>query len=299
MPDIQFFKTVDEYNKALGVETLHPLVSVIDFSKSKFIKSLPAVQSFGFYTVLLKDVKCGDLKYGRNYYDYQEGTLVFLAPNQVLEIQNKLPHQPKGWALIFHPDLLRGTTLGRTIRDYTFFSYNVCEALHLSEQERCIIMECLHNIMNELDHSIDNHSQRLIVSNIELFLNYCTRFYERQFITRKNVNSDILSRFETIVNDYLRSDKPKTKGFPTVKYCALELNLSPNYLGDLLKKETGKSAQEHIQLQMVEAAKELLLDTNKSVSEISYDIGYEYPQYFSRMFKRIVKMTPTEYRQGK
>ena len=288
---------VDEYNKMLGVETLHPLVSVIDFSKASFLGSLPPAQSFGFYTVFLKDVKCGDLKYGRNYYDYQEGTLVFLAPNQVLEILNQQPHLPKGWALIFHPDLLRGTTLGRTIRDYSFFSYNVCEALHLSEQERLVILECLHNIQTELGHSIDKHTKKLIVSNIELFLNYCTRFYDRQFITRENVNSDILSRFETLLYDYMRSEKPQKIGFPTVKYCASQLNLSPNYLGDLIKKETGKSAQEHIQLRMVDAAKEMLLDSNKSVSDVSFAIGYEYPQYFSRMFKKVVKMTPSEYRQ--
>lgn len=296
MNGIQKFNTIDEYNKTMRVETLHPLVSIIDLSKASHPEEYPEGHSFGFYTIFLKDVNCGNIKYGRNYYDYQEGTLVFLAPDQVVKIENRLPHQPKGWALLFHPDLIRGTTLGRTIKEYTFFSYEVREALHLSEQERQTVMECFYNIQSELHHNIDKHSQRLIVSNIELFLNYCTRFYDRQFITRKHVNSDVLSRFETLLNNYFKSEMPQQIGLPSVKYCAGELHFSANYLGDLLKKETGKSAQEHIQLHLIEVAKEKMFEKNKSVSEIAYELGFEYPQYFSRLFKKRVGVSPNEYR---
>ncbi len=296
MDNIEIYKTIDDYNKAMGVETLHPLISIIDFSKTPYNKDFSAGHSFDFYTVFLKDVKCGDLKYGRNYYDYQEGTLVFLAPHQTITIENRQPHQPKGWALVFHPDLLKGTSLGRSMREYTFFSYEISEALHLSEQERNIIIECFHNIQTELSRSIDNHSQRLIVSNLELFLNYCSRFYERQFIIRKHVNTDILSRFENLLYTYFKSDLPQTIGLPSVKYCADKLNLSPNYLGDILKKETGKSPQEHIQLHLIEVAKERLYEKDKSVSQIAYELGFEYPQYFSRLFKKCVGVTPNEYR---
>ena len=296
MEGICKFNTIDEYNKIMGVETLHPLVTIIDFSKTSHNGDYPEGHSFGYYSVFLKDVKCGDMKYGRNYYDYQEGTLVFLAPDQVVKIENRLPHQPKGWALMFHPDLIRGTSLGRMMKDYTFFSYDVFEALHLSEQERQVVLECFGNIASELNHSIDKHSQRLIVSNIELFLNYCVRFYDRQFIIRKHVNSDILSRFEELLTNYFNSELPQKKGLPTVKYCADNLHLSANYLGDLLKKETGKSAQEHIQLRLIEAAKEKMFEKDKSVSQIAYELGFEYPQYFSRLFKKRVGMSPNEYR---
>lgn len=297
MNGIQRFNTVDEYNKTMGIETRHPLVTVIDFSKTNHTGEYPEGHSFGYYTVFLKDVKCGNMKYGCNYYDYQEGTLVFLAPGQVVRMENRLPHLPKGWTLMFHPDLILGTTLSRAMKEYTFFSYDVFEALHLSEEERRTVIECFHNIEAELNHNIDNHSQRLIASNIELFLNYCIRFYERQFITRKHVNSDVLSRFENLLNDYFKSDLPQKQGLPSVKYCADKLNLSANYLGDLLKKETGKSAQEHVQLRLVEVAKEKMFEKQKSVSQIAYELGFEYPQYFSRLFKKRIGMTPNEYRR--
>lgn len=290
------FDTVDQYNKVMGVETRHPLVTVIDLSKATHEGEYPEGHSFGYYTVFLKEQKCGDMKYGRNYYDYQEGTLVFLAPEQIVRIENRLPHKPKGWALMFHPDFIRATALGRAMKEYTFFSYDVFEALHLSAEEQRVVIECFRNIESELNRSIDNHSQRLIASNIELFLNYCTRFYERQFITRKHVNSDVLSRFENLLNDYFRSGLPKKHGLPSVKYCADKLNLSANYLGDLLKKETGKSAQEHVQFRLIESAKEKMFEKEKTVSQIAYELGFEYPQYFSRLFKKRTGMTPKEYR---
>ena len=297
MQGIARFNSIDEYNKTMGLETKHPLVAVIDYSNSSFNDVYPEGYNYGFYTVFLKDQICGDIKYGRNYYDYQEGTLVFLAPGQTIRIENRQPHKPVGMALMFHPDLLRGTALGRSMSDYTFFSYEVFEALHLSDQERKTILECFQNIDNELNHNIDKHSQRLIVSNIELFLNYCTRFYDRQFITRSHVNSDIVTRFERLLNDYFRSNRSQREGLPTVKYCAEQLHLSPNYFGDLIKKETGKSAQEHIQLHLIDIAKEKMFESDKSVGEVAYELGFEYPQYFSRLFKKCTGLTPLEFRK--
>ena len=289
------YDNIFQYNESRGVETLHPLVSVIDFSKcgpARFER-----QVYGFYTIFLKEVKCGDLRYGRNYYDYQEGTLVFLAPGQVIGYENNgQTYQPKGWALLFHPDLLRGTSLGRNIAGYTFFSYEVNEALHLSEQERQVVMDCLQNIQSELKHAIDKHSRTLIVSNIELLLNYSTRFYERQFITRNNVNRDVLAGFERLLGDYFAGDRPERDGVPSVRWCAEQLHLSANYFGDLVKKETGKSAQEYIQLKVIDIAKERMFDTTKSISEIAYELGFRYPQHFTRLFKKCVGQSPNEYR---
>jgi AraC family transcriptional activator of pobA len=205
-------------------------------------------------------------------------------------------HQPKGYALVFHPDLLRGTSLGQHIHDYNFFSYQVNEALHISERERQIVLDSLAKISIELQQSIDKHSKRLIVSNIELFLNYCTRFYDRQFITRDHAHQGILERFESLLNDYFLSDKPQTIGLPSVSYCAGELHLSPNYFGDLIKKETGQSAQEYIQTKLIDVAKERIFDTTRSVSQIAYDLGFKYPQHFGRLFKQRVGHSPNEYR---
>lgn len=295
MENILRLDHVYQYNERLGVETLHPLVNVIDFSKCP-----PMFHSrhiLGFYAVFLKDVKCGDLHYGRHFYDYQEGTLVFIAPGQVAGVENNgESFQPKGWALIFHPDLLRGTPLARAMKDYSFFSYESCEALHLSEQERKIFLDCLHNIEIELQHSIDKHSRTLIVTNIELLLNYCTRFYDRQFITRENLNKDVLVKFEQLLNDYFQSEKPQDIGLPSVQYCADQLHLSANYFGDLIKKETGKSPQEHIQLKLMSIAKERILDTERSISEVAYELGFKYPQHFTRLFKKCVGCSPNEYR---
>lgn len=297
MTEILKLDNIYQYNDMMHQETLHPLVSVIDLSKSPLMKHVR--MSFGFYAVFLKKVKCGDIRYGRSYYDYQEGTLVFMGPGQVIGIDNDGNHfQPQGWALLFHPDLIHGTSLGRTIKEYTFFSYEVNEALHLSEQERHLILDCLKNIETELQHGIDKHSRMLIVSNIELLLNYCIRFYDRQFINRENVNKDILMRFERVLDDYFQTDQPQNIGLPSVHYCADQLHLSANYLGDLIKKETSKSAQEQIQLKLIDLAKEKVFDTNKSVSEIAYELGFKYPQHFSRLFKKRVGCSPNEYRSG-
>ena len=288
-------ETVTEYNDMLGIETLHPLVSVIDLSEAKPMRHLR--HTFSFYTVYLKDEKNCDLIYGRRHYDYQKGSVVCLAPGQVIGTKDTgETFQPKGWALCFDPELIRGTSLGRNIKDYSFFSYDVNEALHLSEQERRIFIDCLMLIRQELHHSIDRMSKRLIANNIELLLNYCLRFYERQFITRENVNRDILSRLDSLLDRYFSGETAAVRGFPTVKHCAERLCLSSNYFGDLVKKETGRSAQEYIQNKAVEVAKERVLAPGKTISQVAYELGFQYPAHFTRLFKRVTGLTPNEYR---
>ena len=295
MSEISRINTITEYNNFIGQETLHPLVSVIDFSKIEpfyFFR-----KQMGIYAIFLKEAKCGNLTYGCNTYDYEEGTLLFIAPGQVYGIEsNGKKQQAQGHALIFHPDLIYGTSLGKHIKDYTFFSYEIREALHLSARERTIINDCFDKISYELEHPIDAHSKTLIVSYVELFLNYCKRFYERQFNTRSHVNKDLLARFEKVLDEYFSSNTSLESGSPSVSYCAEKLFLSPNYLGDLLKKETGKSALEHIQLKMIDVAKEKIYDSSKSISEIAYELGFKYPQHFTRMFKKQVGISPAEFR---
>ncbi len=289
------FETVTDYNVFNNHETLHPLVSVIDFSKAA-PRRLNRTY-FGFYMVLLKDVNCGDLMYGKNTYDYQEGTLIFLAPGQILDMKpSEELYQPKGHGVIFHPDLILGTSLGRHIEKYSFFSYNANEALHVSERERQMVMDSFSKISYELEHAVDKHSKELISSNIELLLKYCERFYDRQFITRDNVNKGILEKFEHLLNDYYASGKPKIFGLPSVAYFADELYLSANYFGDLMKKETGKSAKEYIQIKIIELAKSKIFDGNKTVGEIAHELGFRYSQHFNRMFKNETGYTPNEYR---
>ncbi len=291
------FETINDYNVFNNNSTLHPLVSVVDLSKAAPRQG--SRMYFGFYTIFLKDVKCGDLVYGRATYDYQEGTLVFIAPGQVAGLNsNGETYQPKGYALIFHPDLIHGTSLGKHIQDYNFFGYQSNEALHVSEQERNIVLDCFSKIKYELERAIDKHSKRLTVSNIELFLDYCVRFYDRQFLTRDKVHSGILERFENLLNDYYRSENPQNMGLPSVAYCAGELNLSPGYFGDLIKKGTGKTAQEYIQSKVIDVAKEKILEQEKSVSQIAYELGFKYPQHFTRLFKQQVGDTPKEYRSA-
>ncbi|MDR2237922.1 MAG: helix-turn-helix transcriptional regulator [Chryseobacterium sp.] len=293
--EVEKISSVSEYNKMANQETLHPLVSVVDFSKSDPICQYR--RTYSFYTVFLKDVICGDMHYGKHSYDYQEGTLVFIAPGQISGVTNDGKYvQPAGYALLFHPDLIKGTSLGKNINAYSFFSYDVHEALHLSEKEREIVLECFKNIRLELEQSIDKHSKSLIVNNIELFLNYCMRFYDRQFITRDHINQGLIGKFEKLVDDYFKSENPKTIGFPMVHYFAEQLHLSANYFGDLIKKELGISAQEFIHNKLIDIAKEQILDQGKSISEISYDLGFKYPQHFTRLFKTKVGISPSEYK---
>jgi AraC family transcriptional regulator, transcriptional activator of pobA len=295
MDNIRRFETVTDYNIFNNNETLHPLVSVVDLSKASPRQG--SRMYFGLYTIFLKDVKCGDMVYGRHTYDYQEGTLVFLAPGQMAGTNsNGETYQPKGYALVFHPDLIHGTSLGKHMQEYSFFGYQSNEALHLSERERRIVLDCFSKIQYELEHAIDKHSKRLIVSNLETLLNYCIRFYDRQFITRENVHKGILERFEHLLNEYFQTEKPQTIGLPSVAWCANELNLSAGYFGDLIKKETGKTAQDYIQSKVIDVAKERIFDQSKSVSQVAYELGFKYPQHFTRLFKQWVGQSPNEYR---
>lgn len=296
MENILKLESVTQFNTQRGQITLHPLVSVLDQTKSKQIQAHRYLSEV--YIIFLKDVKCEELKYGRTHYDYQEETMIFIAPGQVFgfDLPENVVVQPSGWALVFHPDFIRGTSLGKKINDYSFFSYDVDEALHISTRERQIVLECFQKIKDELEHGIDKHSKTLIISNIELFLNYCTRFFDRQFITRESLNKDILVRFENLLYEYFKSDKPQMIGLPTVSYCADKFHLSANYFGELVKKETGKTAQEYIQIKVIDLAKEKIFDSSKSISEIAYEMGFKYPQHFARLFKQRVGQSPNEYR---
>ena len=251
--------------------------------------------NYGVYALFLKQTRCGDIRYGRQNYDYQEGTVTSFAPGQVVEVQ--MEERPQAQGLLFHPDLIRGTALGREIRHYSFFSYNSNEALHLSETEKSIFIDCLDKIRMEVERPADRHSKRLIVRNIELLLDYCIRFYERQFNTRSAANKNILNKFEDLLEGYFLNHLAQEQGLPTVRYFADKVCLSPNYFGDLIKKETGKSPQEYIQDKIIDLSKEMIAGTDKTVSQIAYELGFQYSQHFNRLFKKHVGHTPCEYRR--
>lgn len=299
MNEIEHIKTVSDYNNIIGLKTKHPLVSVVDFSKVKKTPKKEAVAlSFGFYSVFFKEAKNCTLKYGRSTYDYQEGSLIFIAPNQIVSIEDDGDEYiPNGFALLFHPDLLHRTSLAQDIKEFSFFSYSISESLHLSEIERLIVQECFSKIEYEISGNVDKHSKEIIVANIELFLKYCVRFYDRQFISRDDLNFGIVERFEKLLHNYFKGKEPELNGTPTVVYCANVLNLSPNYFGDLIKKETGKSAQEYIHTVIIDIAKEMIFDINKSISQIAYELGFKYPHHFTRLFKQKVGQSPIEYRK--
>lgn len=298
MKTVTNLDSIRQYNALVGQETLHPLVSVLDFSATAG-GELPAALNYGFYAVYLKAEGMCHLRYGRSNYDYEAGTLVFIAPGQVVTVEDEGETvQPMGHALLFHSDLLWGTSLAQHMKDYGFFSYDVHEALHLSDQERLIVLECFRKIDYELRHGTDKHSRKLIVSNIELFLNYCVRFYDRQFISREPTNAGMVEKFEQELNRYLASDKPQVEGIPSVAYFANALHLSANYFGELIKKETGKTPLEYIQGKMLDVAKEKIFTPGKSVSEVAYELGFKYPQHFTRFFKQQMGRTPQEYRSS-
>lgn len=293
--EIKKINSVGEYSALRGAETLHPLINVLDYDNLALLE--PASYNFGFYSIFLKDTKCGDLRYGKELYDYQEESLVFVAPGQVLTVEKYLPGvHPKGKVLIFHPDFLKGSILNNILNDYSFFSYASNEALHMSKKEKNMIMNMFETIEDELHQNLDKHSKTLVVSHLQVLLNYSTRFYDRQFMTREHVNKGILERFESIINDYFNSEKLQTIGIPSVAYCAEQLHLSANYFGDLIKRETSASAQEYIQEKVIALAKQKIFDVNKSISTIAYQLGFKYPQHFTRLFKKKVGMSPIEYR---
>ena len=300
MSKIIRINTVTEVHDFYGLKKpKHPLVSVLpitdemtnfDYGDYTYVSEL--------YQISLKKGISGSITYGRNSYDFQEGTMVFLRSEQAIKIENNDEFEgSSGWTLIFHPDLIRKSELGRLIDSYSFFSYEANEALHLSEEEIKGIEELVHKIEKECQQNIDRHTQELIVSNIKLLLDYCTRYYDRQFYTRTNLNQDFVSRFENFLKEYFNSDKPLNLGVPSVKYCGAEMNMSPHYLSDMLRKETGRNAQEHIHAHMIDKAKTMLLSTEESVSQVAFSLGFEYPQHFSKLFKAKTGTSPAQYRK--
>ena len=298
MEEITKLSSIDQYNEMFGFETLHPLVNIVEFDENT---PMPKhfIINYGFYAIFLKDTKGCVMTYGRQKYDYDEGTVTSFAPGQVVDTVMDGRVLPKARGLIFHPDLIRGTALGKEIRNYSFFSYSSNEALHLSEKEREIFADCLEKIKTELIHPVDKFSKKLICKNIELLLDYCMRFYSRQFYTREVGNRDVIVRFEELLEEYFREGTAKSNGLPTVKYFADKICLSPNYFGDLVKKQTGRTAQDYIHDKIIDLAKEMLLGTEDTVNEISYALGFNYSQHFNRMFKKTTGLTPNTYRKTK
>jgi AraC-like DNA-binding protein len=280
-------------------QPLHPLISIIDVSKIAYGEEVLGVKiSSSLYCIALKD-KISGFSYGRNHYDFNEGVLMFTAPNQALTInETQQIGEVNGWMLYFHPDLIRNTSLGKRIDEYSFFSYSVNEALHLSKQEENILTNCIEMMNAEINSRIDNHSQKVLVSNIELLLDYCERYYERQFQTRTAQNKDIVTKVESLLKDYFHSGKLSELGHPSISYLAENCFISPGYLSDLLKKETGKTAKDHINAFLIEKAKDLLLGSDDSINEIAYSLGFNYPHYFSRLFKSKTGMSPLMYREN-
>lgn len=280
----------------------HPLISVIYNTELKTVAGIRGVKIINhLYTIIFKSSNvCSTFSYGRSSYDHESGTLVFTAPGQVMAFENEVNEveeiDPDGWTLVFHPDILRKSTLADKISKYTFFQYQSNEALHVSDEEKTSLEDLLHKIVREYSQALDRHSQHLIVSNIELFLDYCLRFYDRQFYSRTNMNSDTVSKFERLLVDYYASDILGDRKIPSVDYCAKQLHVSPNYLTDLLRRETGKTTLEHIHYFLIERAKNRLLSSSDTISGIAYSLGFEYPQHFSNLFKSKTGLSPKEYR---
>jgi len=299
MNDILRVDSISKLHELIGYEKpKHPLITIIDLTNIPPNKT-PESQAVihGFYTIILKNAEECNVKYGRKHYDFSEGSLMFMAPEQMF-IADGEPTSPliEGWMLCFHPDLIRASKLYEQMADYTFFSYEVNEALHLSEKEKEIITQIVKTIENEYSMNLDVYSLDLIISNLELLLNYSQRFYGRQFITRTHVNKAVVSRFEDVLKECFEPEFIENNGIPTVKYVAERLGYSANYLSDLIKKETGKNTQEHIHLYLIEKAKTMLLTTSDPIKEIAYTLGFEYPAHFSKFFKNKTGMSPKTFR---
>ena len=299
MSELLYLRSIADLHKLFNIgNSYHPLVTTLDFSKvTEQVEPNTKIIS-DFYSVMFKNYCKNNIKYGRKTIDFQEGNLICIAPNQVVEIDNEIEQKENmlGWGLFFHPDLIRSTTLNEKIKDYSFFHYEVSEALHLSDKEKNILFECIQKVQIEIQENIDEHSQHIIVSTIELLLNYCSRFYGRQMITRSQSNKTVVVQIERLLKNHFAQKILKEKGLPTVKYLAEQVHLSPSYLSDLLKNETGKNAQEHIHFYLIEEAKNYLLNSDKNINEIAYNLGFEYPQYFNKLFRQKTGKTPTEYR---
>ncbi|MDJ0796040.1 MAG: helix-turn-helix domain-containing protein [Calothrix sp. MO_167.B12] len=298
MEEIIHISSIAEVYEFLNaVKPAHPLITVIrkwpkvglDLNQLRFTSDL-------YYLAMKRDIS-GSFQYGRSVYDYQEASMVFIGPGQVASFSNsKAESESEGWTILFHPDLIRKSELGKTIRQYSFFSYDTNEALHLSEKERKFLNTLVDTIEQEISQNLDRHSQALIVQNLETILKYSNRFYDRQFYTRTNLNRDLLSKFENFLQSYFASDQPLEKGLPTIDDCGKALNMSGAYLSDLLRAETGRSAKDHIHSYLIDHAKTALLNSTDSVSQIAVGLGFEYPQNFSKLFKAKTGMSPSEYR---
>ncbi|MCM1108615.1 MAG: helix-turn-helix transcriptional regulator [Clostridium sp.] len=294
---VNIINTVDQYNRMYGVETRHPLITVVDVKDYEPVE-LSVVARYGLYAVFFKQGKGCTLRYGREIYDYQAGSIVCFAPGQTVSVEY-LPGETMNWkALLFHPDLLFDTTLAGRMAQYTYFGYAQREALHVSDEERRILEDTLGHISNEMSHAVDKHSQQLLAVYVQLILDYCLRFYDRQFVTRHKENSKLIRRFEQLVDDFLDSDRPLAEGRPSVAWCAGELCLSPNYFGDLVRKELGGSAKDFITRKVIERAKRDLRSDELSIGQIADRLGFSSVSHFTRLFKSQTGQTPTEYRAG-
>lgn len=303
MNEILNIESIDSFHKILGLTPPdHPLISIISdkesLGRADFDEALFNVRfSTKMYAIMYKDNISGSLSYGRNTYDFQDGTLIFVQPGQVLKTPFKSEVMGKrGWTLLFHPDLLHNSNLATKMNTYNFFSYESNEALHLSNKEKVFVAGVIEQIKGEIAQNLDQHSQKLIVSNLELFLNYALRFYDRQFFTRTKVNSDYVTSFEKALNQYFENGQAKINGIPTAVYFGEQLNLSPNYLSDLLKRETGKGIKEYTDEYLIAKAKILLLNSSISVSELAYELGFDYPQSFTRLFRKKTGHSPKDFR---
>ncbi|MCF6407776.1 AraC family transcriptional regulator [Chitinophaga filiformis] len=295
----QLFDSISAFLRILGLpKPLHPLVSVLESVQIEGAKEkLPANFLFDFYIISYKADLPGKIKYGQHYYDFEEGTMLFVAPGQVTAVEDELPNA--GYSLLVHPDFFRKYPLGKNINKFGFFSYSANEALHLSDKEKGIIINIFQNLNDELKENIDNFSHDLIIAQIELLLTYCNRYYKRQFITRSNVvSNDLLDNLERLLNEYFDTDSPLQRGLPSVQYLAEQLHYSPRYLSDMLRSLTGLAANQHIQNKIIEKAKEILSISDLSVAEIAYRLGFEHPQSFNKLFKRKTNLSPLEFRQS-
>jgi AraC-like DNA-binding protein len=299
MTDFFHIKSISEVNELFGLgKPLHPLITIIrqwpkvdfDFSKVNLTSDL--------YLVSMKGkIKGTTFKYGRNSYDFEEGTLVFLAPNQVVSFVNPIEElDDSGWTILFHPDLIRKSSLAKDIKKFSFFDYDANEALHLSDKEKQFLISLVEKIDQEINQNLDKHSQELINQNLETILKYSNRYFDRQFFTRTNLNKDIVSRFEVFLNNYFSSNELSNEGIPSITQCGESLNMSGAYLSDLLKVETGKSALDHIHTHLIEKAKNSLLSSKATISEVAFELGFNYPQHFSKLFKSKTGVSPSDYR---
>ena len=292
------FDTIQQVNDHYGITTLHPLVTVVNLERIDYTAAAKAQVHYGVYAIWLKETKGCNLSYGRTPYDFDEQTVTSFEPGQTVTVEmTDRSVRPKCVGLLFHPDFLNRTNLGRNIRRYEFFSYSSTEALHLSESEVVVFKQVLDMIESELKHPIDNHTRELIVSNIELLLNYCLRFYDRQFITREEINHSVVKKFEEMLKEYLAT-RALHEGLPTVSYFADRCCLSNGYFGNLVRLETGKTAKDFIAAHVLAAAKQLLNDSSLSVHQVGQRLGFEYPQHFVRFFKAHTGKTPTQYRSA-